>query len=644
VRPAGKWFEPADGGRRFRAIERLVKTKVKGWTDTTPIAVSIRKMTDVEALENSIATHISHQDLTPAEEAIAFAKLAKLGKKPEDIAATYAVTPRFVSQRLAIGRLPATILQALKAQEIDTKTAEALTLTADAKEQLRLFTTLGKRTNLNPQSVRRELVGKALSANDPHARFVGDKAYRDAGGVITEDLFGEDRWYEDGKLLGRLFDTKVQATAKALESEGWSFVKVARDHWHDYDPNSYSGGGWTRLMPKGEQLPEEKKRAAAIDAEIGGVKKRIEELEKLIDREDGYDQNTYEEKDRLEDDVLSALEEERASIPTASFTADQKTKSGVIIRIQPNRFEIMRGMVDPAIAKAAEKEKAKAKKKKVKAASGAGAKASTAKPGEIEEPDFSGALKADLAKEMGGALQHAIAGKPQAAHYLLVATLLMEAINDDDSAFGFEAEVIAIKGTAYDGGVGHFGYGEKPQRTKASQAFEDHLAAELRRFHPPAPEGKAKKHQGISITLEHLLTQLELLEHQDLMRLQALLVARSLRISMGFMSDPDVILTIKRFDPEVAKWWTPDAEFFKRLKKPDLIEALEESAAVNIPKSGSKSQLVELAAADLPAKGWLPKPLRSPCYAGPGSNAWADAQGAKVADAAAAQPMQIAAE
>lgn len=135
--------------------------------------------------------------------------------------------------------------------------------------------------------------------------------------------------------------------------------------------------------------------------------------------------------------------------------------------------------------------------------------------------------------------------------------------------------------------------------------------------------------------IAHVLARLELMQHDELWRLQALLVARALKIDFTFIGDADVSALIQRFDPEVGRQWTPDEAFFRRLRKPDLIAALDEAAVADIPRSGNKGQLVGLAVARLPAMSWLPKPMRSPSYAGPGSNAWADAQGAQVADAIA---------
>ena len=89
---------------------------------------------------------------------------------------------------------------------------------------------------------------------------------------------------------------------------------------------------------------------------------------------------------------------------------------------------------------------------------------------------------------------------------------------------------------------------------------------------------------------------------------------------------------IDAFDPDVAAHWQPDVEFLKRMPRESLAAALGEAAIAGVTPSKKKKDLVEMAVRDLVPLGWLPKPLRTPCYKGPGSNAWADAHADKVAD------------
>ena len=91
------------------------------------------------------------------------------------------------------------------------------------------------------------------------------------------------------------------------------------------------------------------------------------------------------------------------------------------------------------------------------------------------------------------------------------------------------------------------------------------------------------------------------------------------------------------FDPDVSAVWEPDEDFFKRLPRESLTAALGEAAIPDVTPSKKKRELVEMAIRQLLPLGWLPKPLRTPCYKGPGSNAWADAHAAMTADQIAAK-------
>ena len=103
-------------------------------------------------------------------------------------------------------------------------------------------------------------------------------------------------------------------------------------------------------------------------------------------------------------------------------------------------------------------------------------------------------------------------------------------------------------------------------------------------------------------------------------------------------SVPDTLQPlITSFDPDVAKVWEPGEEFFRRMPRESLVSALGEAAVTGVAPSKKKKELVEMALRALPPVGWLPKPLRTPSYKGPGSNTWAEARATTLADEIAQQ-------
>ena len=79
-------------------------------------------------------------------------------------------------------------------------------------------------------------------------------------------------------------------------------------------------------------------------------------------------------------------------------------------------------------------------------------------------------------------------------------------------------------------------------------------------------------------------------------------------------------------------YWQPTEDFFKRMPRESIAAALGEAAIPGVTPSKKKKELVEMAVRDLILLGWLPKPLRTPCYTGPGSNTWSQAHADKTAE------------
>ena len=141
-----------------------------------------------------------------------------------------------------------------------------------------------------------------------------------------------------------------------------------------------------------------------------------------------------------------------------------------------------------------------------------------------------------------------------------------------------------------------------------------------------------------------ILADLETLAPDVLGRLSGLLIARHLNVTKRLYHG-SVKALVARMDPDVASVWRPDEAFFKRLKAQDLTECLIEVNHGALPASLSarakKAELVAKAVELAPAAGWLPKPLRTACYTGPGSDTFIPAAAAEgtgegaAADAAA---------
>jgi ParB family chromosome partitioning protein len=91
-------FEVPAGGRRFRALELLVKQKRMSKTKAVPCVV--RK--DGLAEEDSLAENVQRAALHPLDQFRAFQALRDKGLGEEEIAARFFVSPTVVKQRLRL--------------------------------------------------------------------------------------------------------------------------------------------------------------------------------------------------------------------------------------------------------------------------------------------------------------------------------------------------------------------------------------------------------------------------------------------------------------------------------------------------------------------------------------------------------------
>src|ERR1700758_5677630 len=91
-------FEIPAGGRRYRALELLVRQKRLG--RTTPIPCVVR--TEGLAEEDSLAENVQRAPLHPLDQFRAFRDLREKGMREEEIAAAFFVSVAVVKQRLRL--------------------------------------------------------------------------------------------------------------------------------------------------------------------------------------------------------------------------------------------------------------------------------------------------------------------------------------------------------------------------------------------------------------------------------------------------------------------------------------------------------------------------------------------------------------
>jgi ParB family transcriptional regulator, chromosome partitioning protein len=223
-------FEIPAGGRRYRALELLVRQKRLAKTAPVPCVVRDPSV-EVSAEEDSLAENVQRFALHPLDQFRAFKALRDKGAGDEEIAARFFVAPAVVKQRLRLAAVSEKLLDVYAEDSMTLEQLMAFTVTNDHARQEQVWEAVQHSYNKEPYLIRRRLTESFVRASDRRARFVGTEAYEAAGGVVLRDLFEDDDggWLEDVVLLDRLANEKLAAAAEEIAAEGWKWIEVALD-------------------------------------------------------------------------------------------------------------------------------------------------------------------------------------------------------------------------------------------------------------------------------------------------------------------------------------------------------------------------------------------------------------------------------
>lgn len=237
-------FEVPAGGRRFRALELLVKQKRLAKTALVPCVV---RPADDPILDEevSLIENTDRESLHPLDEFRAFQDMRLKGTPEEDIAAAHRVTVQVVKQRLRLAAVSPPLLDVYADDGMTLEQLMAFTVTDNHARQEQVWEAISKSWSKEPYQIRRMLNETTVRASDKRALFVGVPAYEAAGGCIVRDLFQADDggWLQDPALLDRLVAEKLKAEAETIAAEGWKWIEVAVafPYGHDHGLRELAG-------------------------------------------------------------------------------------------------------------------------------------------------------------------------------------------------------------------------------------------------------------------------------------------------------------------------------------------------------------------------------------------------------------------
>ncbi|QKC71324.1 ParB/RepB/Spo0J family partition protein [Mesorhizobium loti] len=321
-------FEIPAGGRRYRALELLVKQK--RLAKTAPVPCIVRDSGIAE--EDSLAENVQRAPLHPLDQFRAFLALREKGQSEEEIAAAFFVSVNVVKQRLKLASVSPALLEIYAEDGMTLDQLMAFTVSGDHERQEQVFERLKASYDKHPYIIRRMLTEGAVRASDKRAQFIGLDAYVAAGGTVLRDLFqGDDGgWLQDVQLVDQMVADKLELESEAIAAEGWKWIEVAPDFAY--------GHAFGLRQVRGETVPLTAEEEASRDALQA-------EFDRLSDE--------YQDADELPDEVNERLSELETAIEVFDnrsivFDATEITRAGAFVSIGADgRLRIERGYVRP---------------------------------------------------------------------------------------------------------------------------------------------------------------------------------------------------------------------------------------------------------------------------------------------------------
>lgn len=595
-------FETPAGGRRFRAIARLVEA---GRFPADGLVPCLVKKADAKtsAVDDSLAENMLRLGLHPLDQFRAFKRMFDDGMTKEEIADAYRTTPRYITQRMRLASVSPALLEVYARNGMPLAMLEAFTVNPDHARQEQVWEAVQRSYNVQPWQVRQLLTETTVPTDDKRVRFVGVEAYEQAGGAMLRDLFSENDggWLEDVGLLDRLVSEKLKAIADDVAAEGWKWVAVETSHPYGYD------NGLREITGSFADLIDEERVARdALRNEYDDIESEYSEHDELP-----------EEIDRRLGEIEAALEdfEKRPVI----YDPAEVARAGVFISIDRDGEPVIeRGYVRPEdepIADAGDGENENA----VTAAGNDGDVQRAVitiggQPVETEDDDDDDGIKPlperlviELTAHRTVALQEALANNPHVAMTALLHSMVMERYHYSAPTGCLEVSVrhryLSSQGSDL---------ADSPSVKAIGERF-DAWKADL-------PSDEAALWDWIAALDE--ASRMALLAHCVSYGVNALYERPNPHSASGIsqhgldrrLAGADRIARATAMDMVLDAGWRPTVEnYLGRVTKTQILAAVREGAGeraaqlIDHLKKGDMAKEAERLLADT---GWLPEPLR----------------------------------
>lgn len=548
------------GGRRWRALNALVKAKIIKKTYEVPVAVC---STAQAALEESLEENMVRLDPHPAEQYITYARLAEAGMTVEAIATRYGQTELVVRRRLALGRVSPKLLDLYRQNQISGPQMRALGMTDDHAAQEDAWFGVEHDWQRQERYLRQRITkGEVEAAGNQMAALVGEEAYLAAGGTIRHDLFADDGgvYFQDAALLETLALDILGAKQEEVKAEGWKWVEI-------HPTLNYAiRNQWGTVSSRAVLSDEANARVAKLREDSDAA------------REDG----DWDMVEAYGDEIREILEGADQEFDPADIAV-----CGAVVTIANGQVAVERGFIGKAEAKARRAAEMKAERRE----GGEGSAEPVAA--------LSGKLREALSGEHTMAMRAAIAAQPSVALVAIVHRLLMQTHYN-----GFDRDLfscVTLQGPGYTDPMAAY------ERDLSDTVAGARLAKVREQMAEALPEEKADLWPFLLEQSQDRL--LVFLAYASSGLINALQHGHSRSESVRSGQRLAQALSL-----DMANYWTATADnYFSRVGKPLILEAVTE--VVGAPAAAGmeglkKAELAQRAEEALDGSRWVPAIFR----------------------------------
>ena len=595
--PETGMFEVPAGGRRYRALELLVKQKRLAKTATVPCVIGDAN-SDILVDEVSLVENMERAPLHPLDQFRAFQAMRDKGMTEEAIAAAFFVNVTVVKQRLRLTSVSPTLLEIYADDGMTLEQLMAFTVSPDHARQEQVWDAIKDSWQKEPYQIRRMLTETAVRASDKRAVFIGIEAYEAAGGVVLRDLFQSDDggWLQDPVLLDRMVAEKLKATADQIAEEGWKWIEVAVSfpYGHDHGLRELSGVAV-------DLTDEERATREALREEYDRIEAEYSEADELPDV---IDQRLGEIEQALEAFENRPVSYDQADIAIAGAFVSLDADGSLSIDRGYVRAEDEPQAEPDGEASEGDQPDTPAVQRAVITIGG--------KPAEPEDDEEDGIkplperLVIELTAHRTLALRNALAEHPHVAMTMLLHKLLSDTFIHTNPSGCLEANVRHIFFSAQS---------EELKDSPSAQAVNDRH--ERWGDHIPADD------QALWTWLTDLDdgTRMELLALCVSYGVNALFERPNPYSGSGVsqhgldvrLAQADRLARATGMDMVAAGWKPTVSNYLGRVTKPRILEAVREGAgerAAQLIDHMKKGDMAKEAERLLSDSGWLPEPLR----------------------------------